>query len=308
MTIHPSDASGQEGLPPVQSHDTTGDADSMLPRCDLPPTERRRGPWIVVSLLLVVGLFTAALCSTIGLTCGGSLPARGTCGPSRRRSCRRRRRAKTGRIAVSGPFGSGCRPSFSTMWRSRGTLTQGSLAFAISRVRSLSWFPWTPSMLSNAGRASGKTMRCLRRERGFPSRSCVWPPIRPAPTISRWSMTPREVRWLRCRLAMRFPLALMAGTRAEYLSGDELEGIANFAADGGSVLFDWETPDERFRASVVFADHGGPIDPTWVRSVCQSLRFSEDGLAEPTPTDDQGWFALFEVNRTPMEDDGGDAR
>lgn len=118
----------------------------------------------------------------------------------------------------------------------------------------------------------------------------------------RWSMTPGEVRWHAWCMRTRFLLALGAGSRAEYLLRDDLEGILHVDSKETCMWFDWQSSDDRFGASVVFRDRSGRIDPTWVRAVCQSLRFSEGQLPLPMPPDQRRLPALFEVERGDAHD------
>jgi hypothetical protein len=112
----------------------------------------------------------------------------------------------------------------------------------------------------------------------------------------RWSMTPQEVRWHTWCIGARFILAITRPSRAEYLLRDDLEGILDFNSDGSSVSFDWETADGRYGASLAFQGDGGGTDPAWMRSVCQSMRFSEDRLPQrPLPADEDGLQTLFEI-------------
>jgi len=111
----------------------------------------------------------------------------------------------------------------------------------------------------------------------------------------RWSMAPNEVRWHTWCIGMRYLFGLGSGTRAEYLLRDDLEAILNVGCPGTPVSFDWQTSDDRFGGSLVFTDSSGQSDLTWIRTICQSVRFAEDRLPQPMPQEENELRALFQV-------------
>ena len=107
----------------------------------------------------------------------------------------------------------------------------------------------------------------------------------------RWSMTQEEVRWHVWRVAMSPMLRLRSDGWVETLFRNDLEGVAHFG--GEHAAFDWQTKHGKVGAYIHFKQQDGEIDPTWVRSVCQSLRFSGEAFPQRVPK--KKVLALFQV-------------
>lgn len=111
----------------------------------------------------------------------------------------------------------------------------------------------------------------------------------------RWSMTQQELRWHMWCICMRSAFTLGSGQSAEYVLRDDMEGILNLSHGARIVNFDWQTADDSFGGSFVFSQKNGQIDPTWVRCVCQSVRFTVSGIPRPIPQEEQGLRAMLEI-------------
>lgn len=107
----------------------------------------------------------------------------------------------------------------------------------------------------------------------------------------RWSMSRQEVHWHLWRVTMSPMMQLSSGGTAETLFRDDLEGVARFT-DNAS-FFDWQAENTTIGGSFLFEDSRDETDPNWMRSVCQSLRFS--GECYPERMTREEVLALFEV-------------
>jgi len=107
----------------------------------------------------------------------------------------------------------------------------------------------------------------------------------------RWSMRPDEVRWHTFCVCMTATLKVASDGWVETLFRDDLEGIAHF--NTGHAWFDWRSSDGAAGGYIHFKDSGGRLDPTWVRSICHSLRFSGEVFPDRMPKEEL--LALFKV-------------
>jgi hypothetical protein len=99
----------------------------------------------------------------------------------------------------------------------------------------------------------------------------------------RWSMTPREVDSLAWRLAANRSFRLGSERQGETVFHDDLEGVALFGVERATLQ--WEAAAGRIGGYLNFTErtYDGEIDPAWVRSVCQSLRFSGGSFPRQMP-------------------------
>ncbi len=113
----------------------------------------------------------------------------------------------------------------------------------------------------------------------------------------RWSMTEQEVRWHAWCISMRrvFTLGSRESTEYEYLLHDDVEGILNLRPGAKNASFDWQTADDCFVGSIMFAQKSGQIDPAWIRRVCQSVKFSASRMPKPIPQEKDKLRALLEI-------------
>ena len=89
----------------------------------------------------------------------------------------------------------------------------------------------------------------------------------------RWSMTPKEVRWHAfCIITGQ----LMRTKSHEYTEShvcQDFDGIIEFGDK--RIFFEWQSND-RMWGTMHFIDREDKADPTWIRTVCQSLKVSSE--------------------------------
>lgn len=111
----------------------------------------------------------------------------------------------------------------------------------------------------------------------------------------RWSMTRKELRWHAWCILMSRIYCLMPTTSAEYVLHDDIEGILDLNASSKTNTFSYQTADDRFAGTVIFQQHRGSLDTTFVRRVCQSCRFFEDRMPKPMPREENLLRDMFQV-------------
>ncbi len=113
------------------------------------------------------------------------------------------------------------------------------------------------------------------------------------PDDFRWSMSTNEVRWLVWRVIVGRLMRTKDEERAETLFRDDLEGVACFK--GKVTGFFWEAKHDRIGGYITFIDGSphAPFDPTWIRAVCRSLKFS--GKSYPAKLPKEQVLAEFQI-------------
>jgi hypothetical protein len=107
----------------------------------------------------------------------------------------------------------------------------------------------------------------------------------------RWSMSPEEVSWHAWCITACVLLRHGNDGYVETMFRDDLDGIAHF--NDGDAAFDWQSSENGAWSFMSFRDFSGHLDPAWVRTVCQSLRFSGETYPDSMPK--EKLLGLFQV-------------
>jgi len=140
----------------------------------------------------------------------------------------------------------------------------------------------------------------LRNDRGMPSHGhgLSLPRLRLAcyqvsSDDFRWSMTRQEASWHTWCIAASSLLRFKSDGRVEWLFRDDLEGIVDYGRE--HAVFDWQATTGKGWAYLHFRQSSGNVDPTWVRPICRSLRFSGEIYPDRIESDQvQQMFQIVE--------------